>query len=125
MAGPTWFPRILETYLPLAARTSHPTATVVNQDSYRGVKIYIDITAFSGTSITFTVQALDPLNGTVSTVLASAAKSATGAFTLTVYPDAATVANVALADVMPRRWQITATGTITSVTYSIAYEKLA
>lgn len=125
MAGPTFFPRTLETYLPSAARTSHPTAVAVDQGAYRGVKFYIDITAFSGTSITFTVQALDPISGNASTVLASAAKTGTGPFTLTVYPDTATVANVALADVMPRRWQITATGTITSVTYSIAYERLA
>lgn len=125
MAGPTWFPRTFETYLPLAARATHPTAVSVQQGAYRGVKIYVDITAFSGTSITFTVQALDPLNGTVSTVLASAAKTGTGAFTLTVYPDTATVANVALADVAPRAWQITTSGTITSVTYSISYEKLA
>lgn len=125
MAGPTFFPRTFETYLPLEARTSHPTAVAVDQGSYRGVKIYIDITALTGTSLTFTLQAVDPVTGTASTVLASAAKAGTGAFTLTVYPDSATVANVALADVMPRQWKITVTGTFTSATYHISYEKLA
>lgn len=125
MAGPTFFPRTLETYLPSAARTTHPTAVAVDQGAYRGIKFYIDISAFSGTSITFTVQALDPISGAVSTVLASAAKTTTGAFVLTVYPGSATAANVSLQDAAPRRWQITTSGTITSVTYSISYERLA
>lgn len=125
MAGPTFFPRTFETYLEPAARTTHPTAVEVHQGNYRGVKFYIDITAFSGTSITYTIQAVDPVTGTASTVLASAAKNGTGAFTLTVYPDTATAANVALSDVAPRIWQITTSGTITSVTYGISYERLA
>jgi len=125
MAGATFFPRTYETYLPTAARTSHPTAVPVDQSSYRGAKFYIDITALTGTSLTFTIQAVDPVTGNVSTVLASAAKTGTGPFTLTVYPGTTTVANVALSDVMPRRWQITVTGTFTNATYAIAYERLA
>jgi hypothetical protein len=125
MAGPTFFPRTFETYLAQATRTSHPTAVAVEQTSYRGVKFYIDITALTGTSLTFTIQAVDPVNGTLSTVLASAAKTGTGAFTLTVAPDATTVANVALSDYAPMKWQITVTGTFTSAAYHISYQKLA
>lgn len=125
MAGSTFYPRTLETYLASGARTSHPTPTAVDQGSYRGLKVYVDISAFTGTSITFTLQALDPISGTASTVLASAAKSATGAFTLTVAPGVATAANVALGDYAPDRWQLQQSGTITSVTYSVAYERLA
>jgi hypothetical protein len=124
MAGATFFPRSLETYLALAARTTHPTAVAVDQGSYRGLRLNIDITAFSGTSITFTLQSLDPLTGTVSTVLASAAKTGTGAFTMTVYPGITAAANVSLSDFMSRRWQITTSGVITSVTYAISYERL-
>lgn len=125
MAGPTFFPRTFETYLASAARTTHPTAVPVEQGSYRSLKFYIDITAFTGTNITFTLQAVDPISGNVSTVLASAAKTGTGPFVLTVGPGVTSVANVSLSDIAPRRWQITTTGTITSATYSVSYERIA
>lgn len=104
--------------------TSHATASNINVGVARGVKFYIDITAWSGTSVTYTVQCVDPVTGSLSTVLASAAKSATGAFTLTVAPDIASVTNVALADFAPRIFRLQTSGTITSVTHTVSYELL-
>lgn len=110
---------------PSATITSHATASNINAGTARGVKFYIDITAFSGTSITYTIQCVDPATGTLSTVLASAAKSATGGFTLTVAPGVATVSNVALGDFVPRIFRLQTSGTITSVTHRISYELLS
>lgn len=124
MAGQDFTARtIRRNWIPSAARTTHPN----NYDDItiqraKGVKVYIDITAFSGTSITFTLSGLDPASGTVYTVLASAAKSATGAFQLTVAPWVATAANVSLSDIAPSKLRLTTSGTITSVTWQASVE---
>jgi hypothetical protein len=123
MAGQNWFGRQLYRLLPSAARTTHPVIPNINVGNARGIKFYIDITAWSGTGIVFTVSHVDPITSTSSaTVLASASKAATGAFTLTIMPGVGTVANVALNDVVPRTLKLVTSGTITSVTYSVAYE---
>jgi hypothetical protein len=110
-------------YLPSAARTTHPTATVLTNTQYKGVKVYIDVTAFSGTSITFTLA--DSATGTTyTTVLASAALAATGQVVLTVYPGLTETANIDASAVLGRKWKITTTGTITSVTYEVTYVML-
>lgn len=87
-----------------------------------GVRVYIDISAFSGTSITFTLYSVDPATGSEYSLLASAAKSATGAFTLTIGPGVATVQNVALGDFAPRKLRLKTSGTITSVDWTAAAE---
>jgi hypothetical protein len=112
--------------LPSAARTDH-TATgsalrKVNS-SYAGLRLTIDITAFTGTSITFTIQGVDPVGATDTyTLLASAALAATGVTSLLIYPGCVAAANLVANIVLPELWQVTATGTITSVTYSLRAE---
>lgn len=112
--------------LPSAARTDHTTGvpgTQYNGGAYRGVRITINITAFAGTSITFTLVGVDPVGG-VSTypLLASAALAAPGATPLLVYPGATAVANAIANTVLPTQWQLVPSGTITSVTYSCHVE---
>lgn len=106
---------------PSAARTSHASSPTQTAPGAEGVRVDIDITAFSGTSITFTVQYYDPGKGDWLTLLASAALSATGHTTLHIHPAMTAAANSIAAAILPRRWRVTPSGTITSVTYSVAY----
>jgi hypothetical protein len=112
---------ILNSFLsiyPSAARTTHPTPTVYQNTQYKGIKLYVNVTAFSGTSITFTLA--DSADGDAfTTVLASAALSATGQVVLTVYPGLTETANVDQSAVLGRKWKLTPSGTITSVTYEV------
>lgn len=106
------------TVFALAAHTTHASSSDQSAVGFPGVTIYLNITAFTGTSITFTVEGYDVSNGAYFTLLASAAKSSTGRFTLTIDPRVAVSANVAIQLAIPKRWRITPSGTITSVTYS-------
>jgi hypothetical protein len=106
-------------YLPSAARTDHTATGVVQTTTMStGSTNFINVTAFSGTSITFTLaDSADDVAYT--TVLASAALAATGQVALTVYPGLTETANIDASAILGRKWKITSTGTITSVTYKI------
>jgi hypothetical protein len=85
----------------------------------RGVICVVNITAFTGTSITFTIQGKDQTNGLYYTLLASAAQAATTAtpLVLTVYPGAAAAANVTASLPVPRTWRmITTDSAVTAIT---------
>lgn len=98
--------------------------TQKNGHYYKGLKVTINLSAITGTSVTFTLEGLDPISGLSSgTLLASAAKTATGTFTLTIYPGLTETANVDSADVLPLWWRIKTTGTYTVCTWS-AYAEL-
>lgn len=105
------------------ARTADENSASMNNYAYRGVQVMVNISEISGTSATgtFTIQGYDELSDSWFTVLASAAKSATGFFTLTAYPGIAASANVAGSTVLPKKWRlnfdISAT-TTPSVTFS-------
>lgn len=117
--------KIVYDLLPVLARTDHTTGNQVLQYNKRckGIRLTINITAFTGTSITFTLVGIDPTAGTTSgTLLASAAKSATGIFTMTVYPGITVAANVSAADLLPEQWKLVPSGTITTVTYGVRAE---
>lgn len=101
---------------------AHLTPTNYTNSQFTGIRLHIDISAFSGTSITFTLQGVDPVSGDAYTVLASAAKSSAAPFTLTVAPGIAATANVSANEPAPYRWNLVTTGTITSVTYSVRCE---
>lgn len=102
-----------------AARTTHASSRTFYSEGARNARFDIDIDAFSGTSITFTVEWFDRSAGEWLTLLASAALSATGHTTLTIGPDLGTSANVSLQAVLPEEFRVTPSGTITSVTYSV------
>lgn len=86
---------------------------------FRGVKVVVDVTAFAGTSITFTIQGKDPSSGKYYTLLATAALAATGTLALTVYPGVTAAANVSASDVVPRKWRVISTGTFNNTTFTI------
>lgn len=103
-----------------AARTAHASSgEVVMQQREAGVRFDVDITAFTGTSITFTIQYYENTSGTWLTLLASAALSAAGHTVLQIDPRIPTAANAAVQALVPRRLRVTPSGTITSVTYGV------
>ena len=101
-----------------AARTSHSNSSEVNTQSAKNITVDIDVTAFTGTSITFTLQGYDTAKQGWYTLVATAAISAAGHSTLTVGPEVTIVANAAAQRVVPLRVRLVPSGTITSVTYS-------
>ncbi len=109
------------TLFPSAARTNHASSPDITlQQGERSVRIDIDITAFTGTSITFTWEYFDIAKGAWLTLIASAALSATGHTVLQAHPTMLAAANATAATIIPRRTRLTPSGTITTVTYSVS-----
>lgn len=113
------------TVLASAARTATlNSADQVNYDA-RGVRIFLDISAVSGTSPTLDVklQSKDALSGVYVDDPGSvfAQKTATGTDELTVYPGVTTSANRARSAPLPRTWRVVCTigGTTPSFTFSV------
>ena len=92
--------------------------------SAKGVLIYIDIDAISGTSptLTVTLQGKSPVSNEYHTILASAALTATGLTILKVYPGLTAAANAAVSDILPSVWRVVSAigGTTPSVTATIS-----
>lgn len=109
------------TLFPSLARTTHADSAVEQNDGWTGLRVDLDITAFTGTSITFTIQYYDPGKGDWLTLLASAAQTGTGHVTLHVDPRMTTASNTILAAIVPKKWKLVPSGTITSVTYSASF----
>lgn len=105
-----------------AVRTDHAAGAngwggTQNMQGEKGFRVDIDVAAFTGTSITFTLQFLDPTSGTWQTLLASAAVAAAGHTVLQVSPDIVAAANLTAQVIPPAQWRLMSTGTITSVTW--------
>lgn len=97
----------------LLSETAAASGTYTSDDQTntgaRGVKVYLNISAIGASvTVTVTIQGKDPVSGSYYTILASAAKSATGLTVLTVYPGLTASANVVASDVLPRTWNVIA-----------------
>lgn len=105
-----------------AARTATPTAVTVRTGRYRGVKLFINVTAITATpSVVPTVDMVDSLSGAVKNLLTGAAITGTGQTVLTIYPGVTVAANVSAADVLPESIKITMIhGDADSITYTVA-----
>lgn len=103
--------------------TASSSTLVFDNHNYRGVHVAVDITAMSGTLpvLTIYIEGLDTASGKWYTLLASAALNLTGLNLLTIYPGVATVANVAVSQVLPAtwriRWTISGVGATTTATF--------
>lgn len=107
--------------LPSAARTTAQAALAdITNQNHKGVKVVVDVTAYSAGSLTVTIEGKDRVSGKYFTLLASAALAATGTVVLTVYPGLTAATNVTVSDVLPETWHVkTAVGDATAITYSI------
>lgn len=91
----------------------------------KGLLLFIDITAITGTSptLTVTIQGKDPVSGKYYTILASAALAAVATTVLKVYPGLTAAANSVANDVLPPDFRIITSigGTTPAVTATISY----
>ena len=97
-----------------SARTSSENSDdQVSPDGARGVRLYLDISARSGTSPTLDVkvQAKDSLSGLYVDISggAFAQKNATGTDDLIINPSVAAVSNRRVGDHIPRDWRMVGT----------------
>lgn len=106
-----------------AAGSGTVTGQQIDGSNGRGVLLFVNISAISGTTptLTVTLKGLDP-NGNAYTILASSALNATGLTVLKVYPALTAAANTVANDVLPVSWRVDYTigGTSPSVTGTIA-----
>ncbi len=114
------------TLLASAARTADVDTLDQVNEFFRGVKVYINVSASADTpSVVFTIQEKDPVSGTYTTVLASAAVTGTGHTVLTVYPGVTVTANVSASVALPRNWRVNCNAAdADSLTYSLGYSYL-
>lgn len=115
------------TILASAARTAETnSADQTLRAGLRGVRLSVNVSAIVDTpSITVNVQVKDPVSGTYTTVLSSAAIVGTGLTHLMVYPGCVAVANKVLNEPLARTWRVNVAHADTdSITYSIAADLL-
>ena len=116
-----------------AARTATTTnsADQDNDPQQKGIRLFLDITAVSGTSPTLDVklQIKDPLSAKYEDMAgaAFAQKTGTGQDIITIYPGIAETADESISDILGSTWRIVATigGTATpTFTYSLSGDYL-
>lgn len=107
----------------LSAASAGATGTQLDATNYRGLLLFINVSAISGTSatLTVTIKGLDS-NGNAYTILASAGLTATGLTVLRVYPGLTVSANTIANDVLPVSWRVDTaiSGTSPSVSATIS-----
>lgn len=108
----------------LNAATANTNSDTMVNGFFRGVTVFVNLTALTGTSPTVTValEAYDKVSGNFVTLLESAALAATGMSMLQLYPGVAVTANESASAVLPNQWRIAVTlgGTTPAVTGSIS-----
>lgn len=117
-----------ETIFASASRTASANSDDFEQIGFKGVRLYLDVSAASGTTPTLDVkiQAKDKLSGNYIdlTGAAFAQKTTTGTDYLTIYPGIGETANEAISDLVPNTWRAVATigGTTPDFTFSLSAE---
>jgi hypothetical protein len=104
---------------PSAVRTANASFPEFFANGNQGARVDIDITALTGTSVTFTWQYYEATSGTWLTLLAAAAQVGAAHVVLQVDPRIATSANAALNAILPNRMRITSTGTWNPATFGL------
>jgi len=123
---------IVGTLLASAARTTNTSGVALANPNHRGLILYLNVTAVSGTTptIQLRVNAIDPITGTAFPIWTPAALAppvATTEYVYALYPSAlAESFTVSLNGVLPRTWSVDVliTGTTPSVTFSLGYSLL-
>lgn len=105
-----------------AVRTaSGNSGDLINVGS-RGLHVVIDMTAVPTVeTVTFTIEAKDPLSGKYYDVLVSSAIVAVSTVVLKVYPGLVVAANLAANDILPKTYRIKTTHSASgNFTYSVS-----
>lgn len=116
------------TILPSAARIAATyNSNAYSNPSYRGVRIFIDITNANGGNLIAKIQNFDPVSGNwVDLPLAvTAALAANATTSLTVYPGITETANVDVANPLGAQWRVNIVVAAATMTFSVGGEYLA
>lgn len=105
-----------------AARTATPTAYEFAPGQARALVVVIDATAVTATpSVVATIDGKDPLSGKWYNILTAAAIATVSTKTMRVGMGLAAVANLTIADFLPKVCRIVMThGDADSITYSVS-----
>lgn len=133
--GSTWqqyYGNVVGTLLASAARTTNTSGIAMVNPNHRGLILYINVTAVSGTTPTLQVRvnAIDPITGTSFPIWTPAAISppvASTEYVYALYPTALAESFTATMNgVLTRTWSVDAliTGTTPTVTFSLGYSLL-
>lgn len=116
----------IQVALPSAARTTAQTTGTFTNKTARGVLLFLDVTAASGTGgLQVQAQAVDPTGQADVLAINSAptAVTGTGLKLYAIYPGHSAGATQSTSGVLPRLWNIkVSVGDSSSYTYSIAYQ---
>ena len=123
---------LVGTLLASAARTTNTSGVAMVNPNHRGLILYVNVTAVSGTSPTLQlrVNAIDPITGTAFAIWTPAALAppvAATEYVYALYPTAlAESFTVTMNGILPRTWSVDALigGTTPSVTFSLGYSLL-
>ena len=115
------------TLLASAARTGATSSA--NQTNYnaKGILVYLNVTAISGTGIYPLIRGIDPISGVVANLNADIANiTATGLYILELYPGVSGTSGVSIkqktSGILPRTYNVTVWHTdASSCTYSVGY----
>lgn len=109
-----------------AARTTAYTGEAIENPGAVGLRVDVDISAIDASpSVTFKIQKYNRAAGAWSDVLASAAKTAVGTFSLTVSPAVAASANAVAQEEAPGTWRlVTTVGDADAMTWAASFEYL-
>jgi len=113
------------TAYPSTARTATPAVVDLNTSKDVGIQVVIDVTAIAATpSVVPTISGVDPVSGSIYTLLTGAAITATGITVLQVHPEITSVANLSASAMLPQITRLTmAHGDVDSITYSVSVMK--
>ncbi len=90
-----------------APAATYTSQSLPNEDG-RGVRVYINLTTATHSSVVFTVQGYDIASDTWYTLLTSAAKTTAAATVLVVYPTITASANLIAQDAIPPQVRVVA-----------------
>jgi len=113
------------TVFPHVARTANASSATVNARGASAVTFDINLTAFTGTSITFNVEYYESNAAAWYSLLVGTALTAAGRQRLSVGVDIATVANVGVNAVAPPLMRVTTTGTWNPATFNAVAQRHA
>jgi hypothetical protein len=125
---------IVGTLLASGVRTTNTNGLAMVNPNHRGLVLYANVTAFSGTTPTlqFRINSIDPITGTPQILwLPVAVAAAAGEFVWIMYPGYTTaltgaVNTVVASGVLTRTWSVDFVigGTTPSTTFSLGYSLL-
>jgi len=123
-------PKAFQVFVSAARTATTSSNAYFNDEGYRGVRLYINFSAVSGTgSNVISIQVKDPITGTwknlTGAVSAAIVAPTTGPTLLEVYPGCIAVANEVVNRAIGKQFRVTSTaGTADAMTFSVAAEWL-